>query len=103
MLTIADAGQARLVTGGVDTHAEVQVAGLAGQAAGSWAPGSSPPTRRVTRRRWPGRPHSRSRRRTSAPGPNCDDGSAPSAAASSARTALRHCRRQHAWSPTGGS
>jgi transposase len=32
MPTIADAGQARLVTGGVDTHAEVHVAGLAGQA-----------------------------------------------------------------------
>jgi len=32
MLTIADAGQARLVTGGVDTHAEVHVAGMAGQA-----------------------------------------------------------------------
>ncbi len=32
MPTIADAGQARLVTGGVDTHAEVHVAGMAGQA-----------------------------------------------------------------------
>ncbi len=32
MPTIADAGQARLVTGGVDTHAEVHVAGLVDQA-----------------------------------------------------------------------
>ncbi|HEY3033125.1 MAG TPA: hypothetical protein VGJ54_00500 [Streptosporangiaceae bacterium] len=32
MPTIADAGQARLVTGGVDTHAEVHVAGMADQA-----------------------------------------------------------------------
>ncbi len=32
MPTIADAGQARLVTGGVDTHTEVHVAGMAGQA-----------------------------------------------------------------------
>ncbi len=32
MLTIADAGQARLVTGGVDTHAEVHVAGMVDQA-----------------------------------------------------------------------
>jgi transposase len=31
MPTIADAGQARLVTGGADTHAEVHVAGVAGQ------------------------------------------------------------------------
>ena len=32
MPTIADAGQAGLVTGGVDTHAEVHMAGLARQA-----------------------------------------------------------------------
>jgi transposase len=32
MPTIADAGQARLVTGGVDTHAEVHVAGVVDQA-----------------------------------------------------------------------
>ena len=32
MLTIAGAGQARLVTGGVDTHAEVHVAGMVDQA-----------------------------------------------------------------------
>jgi hypothetical protein len=32
MLTIADTG--RLVTGGVDTHAEMHVAGVADQAAG---------------------------------------------------------------------
>src|SRR5258707_12902666 len=33
MPTIADAGQARLVTGGVDTHAEVHVVGMVDQAA----------------------------------------------------------------------
>ena len=32
MATMADAGQARLVTGGVDTHAEVHVAGMVDQA-----------------------------------------------------------------------
>src|SRR5258708_32725903 len=32
MPTIADAGQGRLVTGGVDTHAEVHVVGMVDQA-----------------------------------------------------------------------
>jgi hypothetical protein len=42
MPTIADAG--RLVTGGVDTHAEVHVAGVAGQAGRVLGTGEFPAT-----------------------------------------------------------
>jgi hypothetical protein len=52
MPTIADAG--RLVTGGVDTHAEVHVAGVVDQAGRVLGTQEFPPTRRATGRRWPG-------------------------------------------------
>jgi transposase len=52
MPTIADAG--RLVTGGVDTHAEVHVAGVADQAGRVLGTGSSRPPPRVTGPCWPG-------------------------------------------------